>query len=136
VFVCLKLLLYEWFWQWLFSSVFGHEIVYCVFAYLNLYFVCLFYWNCKYMWMVVWMFIYEYLHVIWNCNHVFVEIHTEDTPHHNFFNTRTCNVNGYFIIFRIWDFMFGVAPLLACLESTPTYSTQEHKHCFVAIEPR
>jgi len=77
VFTCLKFLIYEWFWQQLFSSVFGHEIVYCVFSYLKMYFVCLFYWNYIYTWMVVWMFIYEYLYLIWNCNHVFVLLNYE-----------------------------------------------------------
>jgi len=67
----------EWFWEWLFPFVFQHKIVYCVFAYLELYFVFLFNSNSICMWMVVWMFIYEYVYVIWNCIHVFVVLNYE-----------------------------------------------------------
>ena len=78
-FVCLFEIEYicEWFWEWLFSFLFQHKIVYCVFAYLELYFVFLFNSNSICMWMVVWMFIYEYVYVIWNCIHVFVVLNYE-----------------------------------------------------------
>lgn len=68
-------------WNCLYMRGFDNDYfllyAYCVFAYLNLYFICLFYWNCIYTWMIAWMFIHEYLYVIWNFNHVFVALNYE-----------------------------------------------------------
>ena len=55
---------------------------------MKLYIECLLVWACIlyafyieianiYIWMIQWIFIYEYLYVIWNCNHVFLVLNSE-----------------------------------------------------------
>ena len=47
----------------------GFDRVFCWIVYLLVWIA--------YIWIVVWMFIYEYMYVIWNCNHVFVVFNYE-----------------------------------------------------------